>query len=164
MLPVVYDELRALAGAFFRGQRAGHTMTPTVLVHEAYLRLNAADGIEWEGRGHFCAVAAKAMRYVLKDYARHVSAAKRGGDWSRITLSGVSADESTLIVDPIDLDNALERLAEADPRQCRIVELRFLAGLTNQEVAEALGVSARTVNLDWRMARAWLRRELEGKP
>lgn len=164
MLPEVYDQLRALAGSYFRGQRAGHTLTPTVLVHEAYLRLSGSQASRWESEGHFCAVAATAMRYVLKDYARHVLAAKRGGDWSRVTLTGLSSGETSLVVDPVDLSDALEKLAAVDERQSRIVELRFLAGLTNEEVAELLGVSVRTVTLDWRMARAWLRRALDGKP
>ncbi|MEQ8316079.1 MAG: ECF-type sigma factor [Phycisphaerales bacterium] len=163
MFPVVYDQLRALAGSYFRGQRAGHTLTPTVLVHEAYLRLSKTSDNGWESQGHFCAVAATAMRCVLKDYARHVLAAKRGGDWSRVTLNGLSSGSASLVVDPVDLSDALEKLAEIDERQSRIVELRFLAGLTNEEVAELLGVSVRTVTLDWRMARAWLRRALEVK-
>lgn len=161
MFPVVYDQLRALAGSYFRGQRPGHTLTPTVLVHEAYVRVSNTPGSNWQSEGHFCAVAATAMRCVLKDYARHVLAAKRGGDWSRVTLNGLSSGDASLVVDPVDLSDALEKLAGVDERQSRIVELRFLAGLTNEEVAELLGVSVRTVTLDWRMARAWLRRALE---
>ena len=161
LMPIVYDELRALAGAYFRGQRAGHTLEPTALVHEAFIRLTGNPDIAWESRGHFFAVASMAMRNVLADYARRVSAEKRGGGWSRVTLSSVASDGSAE-ADPVELMDALEKLEEIDERQARIVELRFLAGLTVDEAADLLGVSPRTVQLDWRMARAWLRRELAG--
>ena len=163
LLPHVYEELRALAGSFFRQQRADHTLQPTALVHEAYVKLVGSRQSHWESRKHFFDVAAMAMRQLLADHARRQKAAKRGGDLSRVTLidSGKPAPHR-MDVDLIALDEALSKLSELDPRQGRIVELRFLAGLSVDETAEVLGVSARTVKLDWQMARAWLRRELGG--
>lgn len=155
LMEVVYGELRALAGHCLRGQRASHTLQPTALVHEAFLRLVHRAGAEWRDRAHFFAVCATAMRGILADHARRRRAAKRGGDWQRVTLSDVTpqtADE----VDILDLDDALLRLATINGRQARIVELRFFSGLTIEEVAYVLGVSRRTVDDDWAMARAWL--------
>lgn len=164
LLPIVYDELRALAGAYFVNQRVGHTLEPTALVHEAFLKLVGGAPIAWESRAHFFAVAAKAMRHVLADYARRVAAEKRGGDgqWSRITLSGVTAESFQRHIEAIELNEALEKLEQLDPRQAKIVEMRFLGGLRVAEVATLLDISERTVELDWRMARAWLRQQLAG--
>jgi RNA polymerase sigma factor (TIGR02999 family) len=162
LLPHVYQELRALAGSFFRQQRANHTLQPTALVHEAYLRLVRADA-SWSSRKHFYDVAAMAMRQLLTDHARTKKSEKRGGGTAKITLSeantplGYETD-----VDIVVLDEALTKLNELDPRQARIVELRFLAGLTVEQTAEILGVSDRTVKLDWRMAKAWLKTQLGG--
>ncbi len=162
LLPLVYRELRALAGNYFRIQGAGHTLQPTALVHEAYLKLIGSEDGQWETRAHFFAVAAKAMRQILADHARRKRSAKRGGgEQQRVTLSGLitpAAVESE--VDLLALDEALAKLAEVYPEQARVVELRFLAGLTVEEAVAVLGVAERTVKRRWRMARAWLRREL----
>ncbi|MCB9896460.1 MAG: sigma-70 family RNA polymerase sigma factor [Planctomycetes bacterium] len=164
LFPVIYGDLRALAADFFRG-RGPQTLEPTALVHEAYARLvgrdHDLDG--WTGRRHFYSVAALAMRQILVDHARARGAQRRGGDRQRVVL-----DESDLPatltagVDPLELDEALTELARLDPRQARIAELRFLTGLSVAETADVLGVSERTVKLDWRMARAWLRDALQG--
>jgi len=160
LLPLVYNQLRGLAGDFFRAQTPSHTLQPTALVHEAYVKLVGARDIEWQSRAHFFAVAAKAMRQVLADHARRKKADKRGGDRHRVTLAGLStADDRAL--DLADLHDALNKLADLDPRQYEIVELRFLGGMTNDEVAAHLDVSTSTVQREWRMARAWLRRELQ---
>lgn len=162
LLPIVYDELRRLAGGMFKDQREGHTLQPTALVHDAYLRLVAAEGQGFENRRHFFRVAAMAMRQLLVDYARRRRATKRGGGGARVVLVEDVVGEGTLR-DPLDLvalDEALAELAKLDERQARVVELRFLAGMTTEETAEALGVSVRTVGLDWKMARHWLEQQL----
>lgn len=161
LLPVVYDELRALAATFFRQRRSDHTLQPTALVHEAYVKLVAASSPHWSNRKHFFDVAAMAMRQLLADHARRRATAKRGGGMGKVTLddSGAATDRR-VEVDLIALDEALSKLAALDQRQARIVELRFLAGLSVEEAADVLEVSPRTVKLDWQMARAWLRREL----
>ena len=161
LLPVVYDSLRALAGEFFRHERADHTLQPTALVHEVCVRLLGSADANWENRAHFFAVAARAMRQVLADHARSRNAVKRGGRGrKRITLSGLKTPPTTSQVDLVALDEALGKLGGIDPRQCRIVELRFLAGLSVDDTARVLGVSSPTVKREWRMAKAWLRREL----
>lgn len=164
LLPIVYDELRALAGHAFASQRGGHTLQPTLLADEVFMKLVQKPDMSWEGRAHFFAVAAKAMRDLLVDYTRAKNARKRGGGWNRITLSGLSGNEVERPEDTVDLialEEALSELGTLDPRQAQIVELRFFAGLTVEEVACLLGVSERTVLYDWRMARAWLRARLE---
>ena len=167
LVETVYDELRRLARSYLRRERAGHTLEATGLVHEAWLRLADQDRVSWRGRGHFFAVGAKMMRRLLVDHARRRGSAKRGGDWQRVTLAGVGLGGGKLDAGELDaeellaLDRALERLAELDPRQARVVELRYFAGLAMAEVAEHLGVSKRTVEGDWTHARAWLRRALE---
>lgn len=160
LLEVVYAELRAIAGAFFKAQGPEHTLQPTALVHEAFIKLVGNRDTAWEGRSHFIAVAAKAMRHVLIDHARRARALRRGGEAQRVTLSGIFAHERESVIDALDVDSALTRLASVDERQARVVELRFFAGLSVPEVGRVLGVSDRTVELDWRLARAWLRREL----
>jgi RNA polymerase sigma-70 factor, ECF subfamily len=159
--PYVYEELRALASAIFHRHPGNQTLQPTVLVHEAYMRLAKAGGEGWVDRQHFYNVAAMAMRQLLTDHARGKHAAKRGGRCQRVELDQRSRlggpDEG---LDLVALDDALSRLAELDPRQARIVELRFLAGLTVEETAQALGISESTVYVDWQMARNWLSREL----
>ncbi|MCB9854576.1 MAG: sigma-70 family RNA polymerase sigma factor [Phycisphaerales bacterium] len=160
LLPHVYNELRALAGSFFQRQRNDHTLQPTALVHEAYLRMVRADA-SWTSRKHFFDIAAMAMRQLLTDHARRRGSLKRGGDVGRITLSEANADPGQgTDVDIVALDEALTKLNGLDARQGRIVELRFLAGLSVEETADILGISPRTVKLDWRMAKAWLRTEL----
>lgn len=161
LLQMVYGELRAVAGAFFRSERTDHTLEPTALVHEAFVKLVRGPAVSWESRAHFVAIAARAMRQVLIDHARIKRARKRSSDGVRVTLSGIAMDEKPCVIDAINISDQLDRLAQVDARQARIVEMRFFAGMTTREIATVLGVSERTVELDWRMARAWLRRELE---
>ena len=156
----VYDELRQLAGRAFAGQAAGHTLEPTVLVHEAYLRMIGRDQSDWKSHTHFCAVAAKAMRQILVDHHRRGQAEKRGADWQRVTLDPSGMLQAGIGIDAMALEEALHELRRLDERQCRVVELRFFAGLEVAEVAAALGVSVSTVEAEWRHARAWLRRQL----
>jgi RNA polymerase sigma-70 factor, ECF subfamily len=161
LLPLVYDELKARAAAYFKNQNAGHTLQPTALVHEAYLRLIDQTNPQWENRAHFLAVAATAMRQILVDHARTRRAAKRGGLWNRLELSNCVPEPDLQEVDVVGLDESLVGLAKLDSRQAKIVELRFFAGLTIDEVAQALDVSSRTIELDWKMAKAWLTRDLK---
>jgi RNA polymerase sigma-70 factor (ECF subfamily) len=161
LFPIVYDELRRLAGAALRRERPSHTLQPTALVHEAFLRLVDVKSSRLQDRGHFIAIAARAMRRVLVDHARSRGAVKRGKAEARLSIDDVdvaAADASDM--DLVALDQALERLAAIDERQARIVELRFFGGLTVEETAVVIGASDRTVKRDWQMARAWLRREL----
>lgn len=160
LLPIVYQRLRALAGAYFQAQPGDHTLQPTALVHEAYLKLVNQANATWESRAHFFALAATAMRQILQDRARRRRTAKRGGDWGRVMLDNVPTPVGESMVDLVALDDALTKLAELDARQCRIVELRFFGGLTVPEVAHVLGVSTRTIEKEWRRIRAWLSREL----
>lgn len=163
VLQLVYRDLRDRASSYFRNVRSDHTLQPTALVHEAYLRVSAGD-IAWKDRSHFLAVAAKAMRYVLADHARRRRSEKRGGGegaWERVTLCGIGSDGGDRIIDALDLEEALTELGEANERLAKIVELRFFAGLTVEEVAEILGFAPRTIELDWRTARAWLRNRLQ---
>ena len=165
LFPLVYDELRRLAGSYMARERAGHTLQPTALVHEAYLRLVDQTRTGFKGRTHFLAIGAQVMRRLLIDHARRHGAAKRGLGWRRVTLDsgGDAARAQALSRDELlSLDAALDRLAELDGRQARIVMLRFFGGLNVEEVAEVIGVSKRTVESDWRHARAWLRVELSG--
>jgi RNA polymerase sigma factor (TIGR02999 family) len=164
LLPRVYGELRALAGSYFQAAGA-HTLQPTALVHEAYLKLVGATHVTWESRAHFFALAAKAMRQVLADHVRRKQAVKRGGAMQRvgqITFPGLDTPTPETTLDLTELDRALSRLGELDPQQYSVVEMRFLGGLQVDEVAHLLGVSSRTVEREWRAARAWLRRELAG--
>lgn len=162
LFPLVYSELRALAHAWFARESPGTTLQPTAVVHEAYVRLVAGNGRRWKNCTHFKAVAAKAMRHILIDHARRRRALKRGGDRHRVTLSeAVHASPEAVEVDMLDLDAALNELSTLNERQGTITELRFLGGLTNEEIAEYLNVSERTVRLEWQMARAWLLCRLE---
>jgi RNA polymerase sigma factor (TIGR02999 family) len=163
LLAVVYGELRALAARYLGGEKPGQTLQPTALVHEAYLRLVGNDTIVWRNRAHFFSVAAKVMRHVLVDGARSKARDKRGGGALRVTLDESVAGASDRTLDLVRLDDALSALERVDPRKCRVVEMRYFAGLTIDEAAEALGVSAVTVTREWTLARAWLRRELEGE-
>ena len=163
LLPLVYEQLRALAGSYFRGQPADHTLQPTALVHEAYLKLIHNPEGEWQNRAHFCAVAATAMRQILHDRARRRRAVKHGGEARRVPMGDqIEAPSAGSPVDLVALDDALERLSRLDARQARIVELRFFGGLTVEEVAHLLEVSTRTIEKEWRRVRAWLSRELSG--
>jgi RNA polymerase sigma-70 factor (ECF subfamily) len=160
MMEVVYNELRRLAASYFRRQPEGHTLQPTALVHEAFLRIAETDASMFRGREHFCAVAAMAMRQILTSHVRSRRASKRGGDRKPVTLTNVVLPDSPPLVDVIELDRVLTRLEELDERQARIIEYRFFGGLTLPEIAKALGVSLATVEKDWRRARAWLAAEL----
>jgi RNA polymerase sigma factor (TIGR02999 family) len=165
LLPLVYDELRAIALSLFKGQRRDHTLQPTALVHEAYARLGKAaeadrGGDRFNSRAHFMAVAAKAMRQILANHARDRRRHKRGGGWNRVTLTNVPTPANQSDLDLVLVDDALVRLTELDPRQSQIVELRFFADLTVEEIASVLGVSISTVEREWRMAKAWLGDEL----
>lgn len=161
LMPAVYDELRRVAGQHLAGERAGHTLAPTALVHEVYLRLGSYRNISWQNRAHFFAMASRIMQRVLVDHARKRKAAKRGGDESAVTLfESRQADGRLEQVDLIALDEALNKLAALDERQCQIVQMRYFGGLKNDEIAAVLGVSVPTVKRDWAVARVWLRRAL----
>ena len=161
LLPLVYDDLKEQAERYLRGEKRGHTLQPTALVHEAFLRLVDQDRVNWQGKTHFLAVAASIMRRVLIDHARTRKRVKRGAAWSRVALTAVDdiASEWTP-VDPIRLHNVMEDLAEEDPIQAQIVELRFFGGLTVEEVAHLMGFSKRKVEGDWTHAKAWLKSRL----
>ena len=161
LLPLVYDELHRLARSYFRRERGEHTMQPTALVHEAYIRL-VDQRAPLESRGHFMAVAATQMRRVLLDYARKHRAARRGGDDQKVLLEDTMAICEQRPVDMILLDVALGKLAALDGRQAQLVELRFFAGLSVEETAEVMGVSPATVKRSWSSARAFLHREITG--
>ncbi len=162
LVPIVYDELRRLARRYMRGERAGHTLQATALVNEVYVRLAGIDALQWRDRAHFFAMAATLMRRVLVDYARQRARDKRGGGVS-LTSFDENRVASAPAIDIVALDDALQRLAAVDPQQSRIVELRFFAGLSVDETAEALGISAATVKRDWATAKLWLYRELTSK-
>jgi RNA polymerase sigma factor (TIGR02999 family) len=160
LYPIVYDELQRIAHSLLTNERQGHTLSTTALVHEAYLRLVDQTRVEWQDRAHFCAVAAGAMRRILVDYARRRHAAKRGGrqdplplDEARVAING----QAELV---ISLDESLTRLGALDERLSKVVECRFFGGLTDDETAEVLQVSSRTVRRDWVRAKAWLFKEL----
>jgi len=162
---MVYDELRRLAKGYMSRETPGHTLQPTALVHEAYLKLVDQKRADWKSRTHFYAVGARVMRRLLVDHARERGALKRGAGWQNVTLSGVGALEPLAgeALDPeqlLDLNTALDRLAEIDEREAKVVTLRFFGGLTVEQVAEVLGVSKRTVENDSRHAQAWLRLRL----
>lgn len=165
IMPLVYERLRLLARRQLRRLRPGQTLQTTGLVHEAYLKMVDQTQVDWQDRNHFLCVAAVAMRQILVDYSRRRGAQKRGGDLQVVTLEDVASDGEASGVEILDLDRALQALAEVDERLCRLVELRFFAGLTVEETAAALGVSDRTVKREWRKARALLHREMsEGEP
>lgn len=164
LLPLVYSELRKVAAGYLRKERGNHTLQPTALVHEAYLKLLGQDRTQWSNRAHFFAIAAQAMRRILVDHARKDKAAKRGGPFAAISLEDAPQIGRSRSIDLIALDFALERLAELDERQARIVELRFFGGLTVEEASEVMNVSERTVAREWKMARAWLRDQMEAAP
>ena len=160
LIPVVYGELRRLASRNLRRERADHTLQTTALIHEAYLKLIKQRNVRWQNRAHFFGIAAQLMRRILVDHARTRHRAKRGGAAMRVPLEEVVVAAEGLNINLVSLDEALTRLAAVDPRQDRIVELRFFGGLSVEETAEVLGVSAATVKNDWSVAKAWLHREL----
>jgi RNA polymerase sigma-70 factor (ECF subfamily) len=160
LLPLVYDELHRLAGAYLRRERQDHTLQPTALVNEAYLRLVDQHHAQWQNRSQFFGIAAQLMRRVLVDHARAHRAAKRGGPQEELSLSHARHFGRQPDIAVLTLHDALTRLAEIDPEQCHIVELRFFGGLTIAETAEVMKISHATVEREWTMARAWLRREL----
>jgi RNA polymerase sigma factor (TIGR02999 family) len=160
LLPLVYTELRALSERYLRQERPDHTLQATALVHEAYVRLAGHSGAKWDNRAHFFRVAAKVMRRILINHALARRAAKRGSGQSRVALDEVAVFLPDSAVDVLDLHDALEELAIQDRQKARVVELRFFAGCTIDETAEALGISTATVERDWRFARAWLRKRI----
>jgi RNA polymerase sigma factor (TIGR02999 family) len=161
LMPLVYAELRRLANHYLQRERSDHTLQSTALVHEAYVRLVGQDLPEWQNRAHFFGVAAQIMRQILVDYARTHKAAKRGGSVCKVTLEDAGDQPQAVDVDVVALDDALNVLAEMDPQQGRVVELKFFAGLSIEDTSEVLGISTSTVKRDWITARAWLFRELD---
>ncbi len=162
LAPLVYDELHGIAIRALRGERSDHTLQPTALVHEAYLKLVDQRRVEWKDRAHFLAVAAQAMRRILVDHARRHRALKRGASAVRVPVDDIELPDARAGVEFDDLDTALTDLARLEPRPAQVVELRFFGGLSIEETAEVLGISPATVKRDWMAARAWLHRELAG--
>jgi RNA polymerase sigma factor (TIGR02999 family) len=168
LTPLVYGELHRLAAGYLRRERDEHTLQATALVHEAYLQLQKLNRVEWKNRAQFIGIAAQAMRHILVDHARRRNAQKRGGLQSQVPLEESGQATSELDLNLVALDQALERFAREFPRQARVVELRFFGGLTSEETAEVLEgaegeVSSRTVERDWRFARAWLHKAMAGR-
>jgi RNA polymerase sigma-70 factor, ECF subfamily len=162
LIELIYLELRAMAGRCMRRERPNHTLQATVLVHEAYLRL-AGEGIEWQSRAHFFGIAARVMRRVLLDYAREHNSLKRGGKAAQVTLEDRLLVTEDRLDDILVLDKSLAKLAAVDAEQCRLVELRFFAGLTVEETAEIMGISTATVKREWSHAKAWLARDMRSR-
>jgi RNA polymerase sigma factor (TIGR02999 family) len=168
LVPYFHEELRRIARRCLRGERQGHTLQPTALLDEAYLRLVGQAGMRWQDRAHFLAWATRIMRQVLVNHGRDRRAEKRGGSRGREPLSGLDVEamdgpSPDVALDIVALDSALEKLAAIDERKARIVELKFFGGLSTDETVEVLGVSHATIEREWRFARAWLQREIEGK-
>lgn len=163
LLPLVYGELRRLARGRLRNERPDHTLQPTALVHEAYVRLIDQRRIQWQNRAHFYAIAARIMRRILVDRARAHGANKRGAGWQRVTLVVEETPNTSREIDMLALDDSLARLAALDPQQAQIVELRYFGGLTIDETAEIVGISPATVKREWAIARAWLRAQLSSQ-
>lgn len=163
LMPMVYEQMRRLAASMLQQESPGHTLQPTALVNEAFLRMVDQSRVNWQGKTHFFAIGAKMMRRILIDHARSKKRQKRGGGAHRVALTDDLCVSSRNDEDVLAIDEALKKLAKLDPRQEQIVELRFFGGLTVKQVAEALNVSKRTVESEWTMLRAWLRRELSGE-
>ena len=161
LAPLVYQDLHRLARHYMRGERAGQTLQTTALVNEAFLRLVDVDGVRWQDRAHFFAVSAQMMRRILVDAARARGAAKRGAGGARVSLHEAAVIAPARDAELLDLDDALTALSRLDPRKGRVVELRFFGGLSVEETAEVLKISPQSVMRDWRLARAWLMRELD---
>lgn len=160
LFPLVYDELRRQAGTYLRRERSDHTLQPTALVHEAYLRMAGQSEVAIENRLHFFGISARIMRQILVDHARQRNAEKRGGAAQRLSIENVEIIPDQSAGDLLQLDEALERLEKSDARKCQVVEMRFFGGLKENEIAEVLGVSEKTVRRDWQFAKLWLLREL----
>lgn len=160
LLPLVYSEMRRIAARALRGERDDHTLQPTALVHEAYLKMVGGENVPWQNRAHFLGCAARVMRHILVDHARAHRAGKRGGAGQKVTLTDALGIAQSTDVDLVALDDALKAFALVDEQKSQIVEMRYFGGLTEEEVAEVLGVSERTVRRGWTMAKAWLRREM----
>ena len=160
LLPLVQETLHRLAHRHVNRERAGHTLQTTALVNEAFIRLVGQQGVDWQNRAHFFAVSAQVMRHILVDYARQRASGKRGGEFRHVTLDGELAVSDERSAELVALDDALEALAKINPRGSRVVVMRYFGGMNNKEAAEVLQVSETTVERDWRLARAWLYREL----
>jgi RNA polymerase sigma factor (TIGR02999 family) len=163
LMPIVYDELRRQAARYLRREQAGHTLQTTALIHEAYVRLVDQRNMQWQNRAHFFGIAAQMMRRILVDHARSKKRVKRGGSELRVSLDDANVAAKGQDLDVVALDEALDRLAQIDEQQSRVVELRFFSGLSVEETAEVMGISKSTVKRDWSMAKAWLHRELSGE-
>lgn len=160
LMPLVYDELRRLARGYLAKERGGHTLQPTALVNEAYLRLVDQTRVNWQNRAHFYGIASSMMRRVLIDHARAHATEKRGGGTIRLSIDDVQVSLEERATSFVALDEAMKRLEQMDERKCKVVEMRFFGGLSDEEIAEVLGVTTRTVLRDWKTARLWLYREL----
>jgi RNA polymerase sigma-70 factor (ECF subfamily) len=160
LIPLVYSELRSLAAHYLRAERKDHTLQPTALVHEAYIRLIKLQEVDWQSRAHFFAMSATVMRRILVDHARAQNAKKREGYQHAVSLDEALVFSSPRARELLDLDEALDQLAKINSRGSRIVELRFFGGLSEEETGQVLGISARTVKRDWRIAKAWLYKEV----
>lgn len=160
LMPLVYDELRKMARQFMKNKEVGHTLQPTVLIHEVYLKLVKQDKQNWENRTHFFGVASKAMRHILVDYLRNRNYLKRGGGAEQVEFNESIIVSSERAVGLVELDEALTKLSNLNERKSRVVELKYFGGLSNEEMAEVLKVSTKTVIRDWQFARSWLLREL----
>ena len=161
LLPLVYSELRARAGAYFRSQPSDHTLQPTALVHEAYIKVIRASAADWRSKAHFCAVAATAMRQILIDHARKRAAEARARNAAAEAITNIESPTDDAALDLLALDEVLATLWSLDERQARLVELRYFGGISNKDVAEVLGVSERTVEREWRRVRAWLLQQMD---
>ena len=162
LLPLIYSELRRLAASYLRRERPGHTLQPTALVHEAYVRMLDQRQVDWSNRAQFMGIAAVMMRRILVNHARDRAAEKRGGGAEHVPLTLAGEGIGAVELNVLELHEALTRLSESDPRKGRIVELKFFGGLTTDEIADALRVSTATVERDWKFARAWLYRAVSG--
>ena len=162
LMPAMYDELRRLAASYLRRERKDHTLQPTALVHEAYLRMIRGENVAWQNRAHFLACSARVMRNILVDHAVGRKRIKRGGDRQRVPLDAVVVAFEESAIDLVALHQGLDKLATFDEQKSRVVELRFFGGLTIQEAGEVLGISHATVEREWKVARAWLHREIVG--
>lgn len=163
LIPLVYDELRRIARRCLTSQSSSHTLQPTALVHEAYLRLARRDQVDWQGRAHFFAMAAQMMRQILVDHARKHAALKRGSNPVTLLIDEASATTQALSLDLLALDNAMQQLANLDARQCRIVELRFFGGLSIEETAQIVNISPATTKREWATARLWLHQAMSDR-
>jgi len=163
LIPLVYKELRGIAAQYLRKENRQHSLQPTALVHEAYLRLTRIEHLDWQSRSHFFAVSATLMRRILVDHARTTKARKRGHGWEAVSVNEAILPSPDRAPEIIALDEALDRLAQIDERQAKIVELRFFSGMSEEETGAVLSISVRTVKRDWRIAKAWLYNELRCK-